>query len=106
MDERPQLRRSVDVVLSKNKTQIFQQNLEFGVSVVDESQDHAVQVDEEAEQVVAQFDHGLLHVGLELTAIVDLCGVKHSQVPHRHLHVPVNIPDCDRKVEQKNKPVH
>lgn len=81
-------------------------NLSFGASVIDESQNHAVQVDEEAEQVVAQFDHGLLHVRLELTAIVDLCGVKHSHVPHRHLHVPVNIPDCDRKVEQKNEPVH
>lgn len=81
-------------------------SLTFGPSVIDESQDHAVQVDEEAQQMVAQFDHGLLHVGLELAAIVDLCGVKYSHVPHRHFHVPVNIPGCNRKVEQKNEPVH
>lgn len=36
----------------------------LGTSVIDKSQDHAVQINEEAEQVVAQFDHGLLHVGL------------------------------------------
>lgn len=84
----------------------FEWDLLFRFSVIDESQDHAVQVDEEAEQVVAQFDHGLLHVGLELAAIVDLRGVKHAHVPHRHLHVPVNIPNCDWKVEQENEPVH
>lgn len=32
------------------------------VSIVDQGQNHAVQVDEEAEQVEAKFDHGLLHV--------------------------------------------
>lgn len=48
-----------------------------------------VQVDEEAEQVVAQFDHCLLHVGLKLTSVVDLCGVKHSYVPQWNLNIPV-----------------
>lgn len=47
-----------------------------------------VQIDEEAEQVVAQFNHGLLHVRLEQTSVVDLRWVKHSHVPHRNLQVP------------------
>lgn len=47
-----------------------------------------VQVDEEAEQVEAQLNHRLLHVGLELTAIVNLCGVKHPHVAHGHLQKP------------------
>lgn len=47
-----------------------------------------VQVDEEAEQVIPQLDHGLLHVGLELTTVVDLSGIKHAHVPHRNLHAP------------------
>ncbi len=47
-----------------------------------------VQINEEAEQVVTQFDHGLLHVGLQLTSVVDLSGVKHAHVSHRNLHVP------------------
>lgn len=48
-----------------------------------------VQINEEAEQVVTQFNHGLLHVGLELTSVVDLSGVKHTHVSHWNLHVPV-----------------
>lgn len=75
-------------------------------SVVDESQDHAVQVDEEAQQVEAQFDHGFLHVGLELASVVDLCGIVHSHVPHGNLHVSVNAPRCHGEVEQEHKPVH
>lgn len=47
-----------------------------------------VQVNEEAEQVIAQLNHGLLHVGLELTPVVDLRGVKHAHVPHRDLYAP------------------
>lgn len=47
-----------------------------------------VQINEEAEQVVTQFNHGLLHVGLELTSVVDLSGVKDTHVSHRNLHVP------------------
>lgn len=47
-----------------------------------------IQIDEEAEQVVTQFDHGLFHVGLELTPVVDLSGVKHAHVSHRNLHIP------------------
>lgn len=77
-----------------------------GASVVDQSQDHAVQVDEEAEQVVAQFNHGLLHVGLELTPVVDLSGVEHAHVPHGNLHVPINVPGSYRQVEQEDEPVH
>lgn len=46
-----------------------------------------VQINEEAEQVVTQFNHGLLHVGLKLTSVVDLSGVKHAHVSHRNLHV-------------------
>lgn len=47
-----------------------------------------VQINEEAEQVVTQFNHGLLHVRLQLTAVVDLSGVKHAHVSHRYLHMP------------------
>lgn len=47
-----------------------------------------VQIDEEAEQVVTQFNHGLLHVRLEQTSVVDLRWVKHSHVPHWNLQVP------------------
>lgn len=47
-----------------------------------------VQVNEKAEQVVAQLDHGLLHVRLELASVVDLGGVKHTHVAHRNLQVP------------------
>lgn len=78
----------------------------LGASVIDQSQDHAVQINEEAEQVVAQFNHGLFHVGLELTTVVDLSGVKHTHVSHRHLYVPVNVPDCYRQVEEEDEPVH
>lgn len=78
----------------------------LGSSVVDQSQDHAIQVDEEAEQVVPQFDHGLLHVGLELPSVVDLSGVKHAHVSHGNLHVPINVPGCYRQVEQEDEPVH
>lgn len=78
----------------------------MSASVVDQSQDHAVQINEEAEQVVAQFDHGLLHVGLELTPVVDLSGVKHAHIPHRNLHIPINVPGCYRQVEEEDEPVH
>lgn len=47
-----------------------------------------VQIDEEAEQVVTQFNHGLLHVRLEQTPVVDLSRVKHSHVSHWNLQVP------------------
>lgn len=50
-----------------------------------------VQINEEAEQVVTQFDHGLLHVGLELTTVVNLSGIQHAHVSHRNLHVPAGI---------------
>lgn len=47
-----------------------------------------VQVNEEAEEVISQLNHGLLHVGLELTPVVDLGGVKHTHVSHRDLYAP------------------
>lgn len=47
-----------------------------------------VQINEEAEQMVAQLNHGLLHVGLELSSVVDLSGVKHTHVSHWNLNVP------------------
>lgn len=78
----------------------------LGASVVDQSQDHAVQINKEAEEVVTQFDHGLLHVGLELTSVVDLSWVKHAHVSHRNLHVPVNVPGCYRQVKEEDEPMH
>lgn len=78
----------------------------LGGSIVDQSQDHAVQINEEAEQMEAQFNHGLLHMGLKLPSVVDLSGVEHPHVTHRYLHVPVNIPGCYRQVEEENEPVH
>lgn len=47
-----------------------------------------VQVNEEAEEVISQLNHGLLHVGLELTPVMDLSGVKHAHVSHRDLDAP------------------
>lgn len=47
-----------------------------------------VQVNEEAEEVVSQLNHGLLHVGLELTPVVDLSGVKHTHVSQGDLYAP------------------
>lgn len=59
-----------------------------------------VQINEEAEKVVTQFNHSLLHVRLELTSVVDLSGVKHTHVSHWNLHVPV-VP---KKQTNKNNP--
>lgn len=75
-------------------------------SVVYQSQDHAVQVNEEAEEVISQLNHGLLHVGLELTPVMNLSGVKHTHVSHRDLYAPVNVPGSNRQVEEKDEPVH
>lgn len=75
-------------------------------SVVDQSQDHAIQINEEAEQVVTQFNHRLLHVRLKLTPVVDLSRVKHTHVSHRHLHIPINVPRCYRQVEEEDEPAH
>lgn len=94
-----------------------QQTLEFqiwqlesesllGTSIIDKSQDHAVQINEKAEQVVTQFNHGFLHVGLELTSVMDLSWVKHPHISHWDLHVPINVPGCYRQVEEEDKPVH
>lgn len=47
-----------------------------------------VQVNEEAEEVIAQLYHGLLHVRLELTPVMNLSGVKHAHVSHRDLYAP------------------
>lgn len=58
-----------------------------------------VQINEEAKQVVAQFDHGLLHVGLKLTPVVDLSGVEHPHVPHRNLHIPAGTSETSRWVK-------
>lgn len=95
----------------------IQQTLEFviwhvrsesllGASVIDQSQDHAVQINEKAEQVVTQFNHGLLHVGLKLTTVVDLSGVKHTHISHWNLHVPINVPGCYRQVDEEDEPVY
>lgn len=78
----------------------------LGASIVDQSQDHAIQINKEAEEVITQFDHGLLHVGLELTSVVDLSGVKHAHVSHWNLHIPENVPGCYRQVEEEDEPVH
>lgn len=47
-----------------------------------------VQVNEEAEEVISQLNHALLHVGLELTPVMNLGGIKHTHVPHRNLYAP------------------
>lgn len=47
-----------------------------------------VQVNEEAEEVIPQLNHALLHVGLELTAVMNLGGIKHAHVSHRNLYAP------------------
>lgn len=65
-----------------------------------------VQVNEEAEQMVAQFNHGLFHMRLELASVMDLCGVKHAHVPHRNLQVPADTHTMgkEHRIEkQKNK---
>lgn len=47
-----------------------------------------VQVNEEAEEVISQLNHALLHVGLELTPVMNLGGIKHTHVSHRNLYAP------------------
>ena len=41
-----------------------------------------VQINEEAEQVEAEFNHRLLHVGLQLPPVVDLSRVKDPILPN------------------------
>lgn len=47
-----------------------------------------VQVNEEAEEVISQLNHALLHVGFELTPVMNLGGIKHTHVSHRNLYAP------------------
>lgn len=49
-----------------------------------------VQVNEEAEQMVSQFNHSLFHMRLKLASVMDLCGVQHAHVPHWNLQVPAD----------------
>ena len=47
-----------------------------------------VQIDEEAEQVEAEFNHRLLHVGLQLPPVVDLSRVKDPHITQWYLNIP------------------
>lgn len=38
--------------------------------------------------MISQLNHGLLHVGLELTPVMNLSGVKNTHVSHRDLYAP------------------
>lgn len=76
------------------------------MSVVDKCQDHAVQINKEAEQVEAELNHGLLHVGLQLPPVVDLRGVEDPHVTQWDLHIPVDVPRRYGQVEDEDEPVH
>lgn len=77
----------------------------LGHSIVDQCQDHTVQVDEETQQVEAEFDHGLFHVGLEQASVVYLSRVEDSHIARGDREVSVEIPGCNGQVEQQDEPV-
>lgn len=59
-----------------------------------------VQVNEEAEQMVSQFNHSLFHMRLKLASVMDLCGVQHTHVPHRNLQIPAETQTGGKNTQQ------